>query len=373
MTDDITHQATLPDLELPEYHGRKPVGMRTSISGVGNRITREHGIGDRTVAVVEIRCASAGHKEIDDALHYVETFKVLDFYELDRDAGARLLSTVRSAYRTAADQVKGVEPLPGAGAIGYTDASGVVLTEAEVAALRGDPVRVLLTEQLTPAVIVYDNGHRDLWPDEYPKDTPRPVVGESRYVGGEPLEVVELLHHETGERLELHPLAVDDSPAFTMPDVREELLVDGVPSGVFVSPGEEIAITVGGEPLPVTPPIDTSAGTLATNTGDAFYGDDDPDPSAELESGTLDDGSTLDDDAPDWEAPTPPRPLLPGEGDEPTEADRDALKSNAKTINAALRDISDTATLRRMHSAELQGRNRRIVLADITARIEALG
>lgn len=375
MTDEISHQPTIPDLELPSYHGRKPVGMRTSISGVGNRITREHGIGDRTVAVVEIRCSSAGHKEIDDALHYVETFKVLDLYELDRDAGARLLSTVRSAYRTADDQVKGREPLPGAGHVGYADASGVVLTEVEVAALRGDPVRVLLTEQLTPAVIVYDDGTRDLWPDEYAKDAPRPIVGETRTVNGETSEVVELLHHETGERLELHPLSNgDDTDEALAYFGAPELAADGLPADpeFDVDPPS-------GDPVPESPPIDTSAGAIATNTGDAFYGDDDPDP-ADLDGvgpfdqdASLDDGTSLDDDAPadDWEPPTPPRPLLPGEAEAIDVVE--ILKGNAKSINAKLPEISDLFTLRRLRQAEMDGRARKIVLSDLADRIEAVG
>ena len=207
---DVVHQPTLPALELPEYHGRAPVGMKTAVSGAGNRVTRPHGIGDRVVLVIEAKVKKAGYEETDDGLVYAETLKVVDLFELDRDPGARLISTVRSAYRTAEDSIKGRAAIPDLGDVGYTDANGVVLTPKEVAALRGDPVRVLVTEGLTPAVVVFDDGHRDLWPDDYDKDEPRPFVGQTYHPGTkDEISVVELLHHVTGERLEIPPEVVE--------------------------------------------------------------------------------------------------------------------------------------------------------------------
>ncbi len=200
--DDFTHQPSLPTLELPEYHGRKPSGMRSALNGAGTRITRSHDIGDRVVFVVEGRVKSAGHDETDkDGLVYVEKIKVVDLFELDRDPGARLLSTMRSAYRTADDARNGKAAVDGLGDVGYVDVSGVALLPSEVASLRGDPVRVLVTEHLTPAVIVYGDGTRELWPDDFPKDAPRPFPGEIVTRAGEARLVDELLHHETGEKL----------------------------------------------------------------------------------------------------------------------------------------------------------------------------
>ena len=62
--------------------------------------------------------------------------------------------------------------------VGYTDGSGVVLTPREVAALRGDPVRAMVTDDLAPVVVVYDDASRQLWPDEYAPDQPRPAIGD---------------------------------------------------------------------------------------------------------------------------------------------------------------------------------------------------
>ncbi len=229
---EVTHQPTLPTLELPDYHGRLPAGMKTALSGAGNRIARPHSLGDRVVLVVEAKVKKAGHEETDDGLIYVEALKVLDLFELDRDQGSRLISSVRSAYRTADDMVKGKTPLPNYGEVGYTDASGVVLTPAEVASLRGDPIRVLATEALTPAVVVYSDATRELWPDEFPKDAPRPHVGETYHGDSGPLVVERLLHHETGEELGATAPATASCECGHVPDLFQRgtppLLVDGV-------------------------------------------------------------------------------------------------------------------------------------------------
>lgn len=195
---EVEHQPTLPDLELPDYHGRAPIGMRTALAGAGNRIARAHGIGDRVVLVIEAKVKKAGHEDTDDGLVYVETHKVVDLFELDRDPGARLLSHLRSQYRQAKDAAEGRVPIDGLGDEGWTDASGVALTAQELAERRGDPVALLGAQDATPAVVVYENGERALWPDEYARDFRRPRAGDLHEAG----LVVELLHHETGETLE---------------------------------------------------------------------------------------------------------------------------------------------------------------------------
>lgn len=327
-TPEISHQPQLDGLELPEYHGRKPVGMKTALTGAGTRIARAHGIGDRVVLVIEAKVKKAAHEETDDGLVYSETLKVVDLFEIDRDPGSRLLSAVRSAYRTAEDAVKAREPLRGAdgtpeadmGEVGYTDASGIVLTPAEIAAIRGEPARALLTEQLTPAVIVYDNRERALWPDDFPKDTPRPALGQAF---GE-LVVAELLHHETGEVIA--SLDVD----------RVEIIDDDDPV-LDEAPDDE------GDPFPA--------------------------------DASLDDGTSLDDDADDWEEPTPPRPLLPGEGDElpdnvtplrpsePTEPNLDdhaykMVDRGVAELREMISGVADEILLRRYLAAEHAGRGR---------------
>lgn len=200
-----TKQEALPGIgELPEYHGKQPVGMRTTLAGAGNRVAAPHTIGDRVVLVVEARVKAAGHKDTDGGLLYVETLKVADVFELGNDEGARLLATMRSLHRHDAT----TSPLPTLGDVGYTDASGVVLTPDELAALRGDPVRAILSPELTPVVVVYEDGSRDGWPDDYAKDCPRPKAGERWTTDRGELLVMQILHHETGEALEVAPDAV---------------------------------------------------------------------------------------------------------------------------------------------------------------------
>lgn len=178
---EVVHQPPLaPTMELPEYHGRKAVGMKTGVSGAGNRISRPHSLGDRVVAVIELKVKSAGHEETDDGLVYVEKVKVVDFFEVQGDAGRRLLSTMRQAHRAADDDANGRAPLSDdLGAAGVTDASGVALTPEELASLHGnDPVRAMLDETLTPVVVVYADGGRELWPDDFDSGVPRPNLGD---------------------------------------------------------------------------------------------------------------------------------------------------------------------------------------------------
>ena len=215
---------TLPGLELPDYHGRAPVGMRTSLNGAGSRVSRAHSIGDRVVLVIEARVKSSGHEDTDDGIVYVEKLKVSDLFEVGGDNGRRLIQHVRSLYRTAEDAVKGRAPLPDLGEVGYTDENGVVLTPKEVAERRGDVLGAFRTEgDDLPAVIVYDDGSRDLWPDDHPKDTPRPKVGEKWTTDRGDLVVVELLNHETGEPITAPPPPpAGEVPALPEPEAEPE-------------------------------------------------------------------------------------------------------------------------------------------------------
>lgn len=211
ISTEIVHEPTLPELELPDYHGRKPSGMKTAITGAGNRLSRAHEIGERVILVIEAKVKKAGHEELDDGLEYVEGLKVVDLFEIGGTPGKRLLSSVRQAYRLADDQVKGKKALEhddvDLGSAGVTDSSGNVLTPAELAELRGDPVRAMLEDATTPVVVVYSDGAREIWPDEFEKDAPRPKAGDRFEVEGETgpgayVYVEELLHGDTGERLD---------------------------------------------------------------------------------------------------------------------------------------------------------------------------
>jgi len=359
---DVIHQPTLPEMELPDYHGRKPVGMKTALAGAGTRVTRPHTIGDRIVLVIEARVKKASHEDTDDGLVYAESLKVLDLFELTGDQGARLISTVRSLYRTADDAVKGRRPLPDLGETGYTDGSGVVLTPAEVAELRGDPVRAMLSLDLQPAVIVYEDGARDLWPDDYPKDAPRPKVGERYLTDAGEVLVEKLLHHETGEEISVEPVSVaeiitkavvDMANAEEAGDVAglDKILDDTVekliPSNVIPIRGE----------LPELPDdVDPFAGEL----GDSVSGE--------------------------WETPDPRTPeqivedLANAEIEQflPTTVDFAFVDRSVDAVHAALVDVTELPHAIRILRAEQQGRGRGLkpragALSWIEAKLVELG
>ena len=338
-TPEVEHQPTLPDLELPDYHGRQPVGMRTSLTGAGNRIARAHGIGDRVVLVIEAKVKKTGHEDTDDGLLYVETHKVADLFELDRDPGARLLAHLRSQYRQAKDSAEGRVPIPELGDEGWTDANGVVLTAAELAERRNDPVALLGARDATPAVVVYENGERALWPDEYERDFPRPHAGDEHAAG----TVVELLHHETGETLE---------------DLRR------------ADPAPELA----GEK---DHDVD---GFVVGSSGELDDQDDDEDPYE------LDDADEVDTYAdvvpfekPEKAAEAPP---LPGEEELarrlPTSVDFAFVDTTVPILAEKLAEVVDVEHLRRLVEAERQGRGRGLVarkgaLDALYARLAELG
>lgn len=354
MTEPTHNQPALTGMELPEYHGRKPVSMKTALSGAGTRVTRPHSIGDRVVLVIEAKIKSAGHEDTDDGLVYAEKLKVLDLFELEHDQGSRLLGTVRSLYRTGEDAARGKRPISGEGVdlgdVGYTDGSGVVLTAAELAELRGDPIRAILSDQMTPAVVVYDDGHRDLWPDDYARDVPRPAVG---YLledsAGNMVRVVSLLHHETGETI---------------------ASADDIEGAAF------------------EPPADVDDGDMVPGAEEADSDDETPDNVRELRpSGAVPDlpaeadpyAGDLGDDVEGWETPDPATAERLAASAEttaieaalPTAADFEFVDCQIPELVGKLAGITDVDHARRLELAEKQGRGR--ALKPRAGALKALG
>lgn len=399
--DDVTHQPTIPDLELPEYHGRRPVGMRTSLLGAGSRITRPHTIGDRIVLVIEARMKADGHDETDDGLVYSEKHKVLDFFELEGDRGARLLSTLRSLYRTGEDAIKGRRPIPDLAETGYTDASGVVLTPAEVAELRGDPIRAVLAPELTPAVIVYDDGARDLWPDDYPRDTPRPRVGDWLRIESDglgPVRVERLLHHETGEEFTAPPTADEARADRDAADGRCSCGAESLAAGTGVELAGTLHRTNGPcyhvEPGTAPPSVADLEETLTAGlaeeahvAGLASVSEIRPGAAAEIPDLPDAFSGDLGDNVAGWEDPDPATAerISAAEAEEtarveallPTTADFDVVALGLKELRPKLAAVDDLAQARRLESAEKQGRGkgqkpRVAALTMIRARIAEL-
>lgn len=137
-------QPALPELDLPDYNGRRPVGMKTAVNGAGNRVYRPHTIGDTVTLVIEAKVSDAGHKQTKDGLLYVEKYQVADVFEADGETGKHLLLGLRTAYRLADDERHGRKQLPLAGMPpilgpdGWTDGSGRLLLPEELAEIRGE-------------------------------------------------------------------------------------------------------------------------------------------------------------------------------------------------------------------------------------------
>ena len=231
----------LPGMELPEYHGRPADGMKSSITGAGNRVSTPHEIGQRLVLVVEVEVVGSGHKSIAKKLTYVEALSVVDLFEVtDAKAAARLLSAMRETYRTAEDNRLGRTPLaPGMGEEVHTDESGNILGPPDLAAVRGDPVAAMLDERVSPAVVVYSDGAREMWPDEFPKDDPRPGAGERfNEVGGAPVYVEKLLDTLTGETIAEWTREQED--ARLLAEEAAALAAEAVVDGGYVGPSQDV-------------------------------------------------------------------------------------------------------------------------------------
>lgn len=207
-------QTSLPDFDLPPYKGVKPQGMKTALTGAGNRISRAHTIGDRVVLVIEAKVKRAGHEDTDDGLLYTEQFKVVDMFEVDDPAAGRLLSQVREAYREADDERHGrmplLEPDPPAPDPGWTDEAGTVMTPDEVAEATGTPGPVAGAEPgpgPSPArasvIVVFSDGARQLWPVEFEAGEACPSAGDRFEVEeGGFVHVAQVLDQDSGELLE---------------------------------------------------------------------------------------------------------------------------------------------------------------------------
>lgn len=192
--------------------GRTPSGMKTSIGGAGNRITRVHELGERVVLVIEAKVKRSGHEETEkDGVLYAEVLKVSDLFELELEPGRRLLSALRQSYRTAAGEppLTNGDETAGEGIEVALDAAMVAYTPAELAELRGDPSKALGDERLDHVVLVFDDGSRGLWPDDWAGtgQSRAPIGGTMRRPGstkpGDVGQVVELLDATTGESLDL--------------------------------------------------------------------------------------------------------------------------------------------------------------------------
>jgi hypothetical protein len=205
----------LPFPALPDYHGVTPTGMRTAITGTGNRTTAAHEIGDTVVLVVEARVTEAGHLETKDGLVYRERLATKDLFEIPAERGKLLVNGLRQALADGTGTLPGVvDTEVAAGERVLTDASGVVATPAEVADLHGIP----LDPRLAPVILRFSDTSTGRWPDDWAGlgiAERAPIGGFMRHPGatdpGDTAQVIEVLDDDTGETLERWTEADEDT------------------------------------------------------------------------------------------------------------------------------------------------------------------
>ncbi len=204
--DDIDIQTAMPE-PIPEFEGIRPVGVVTRVNGTGERITRGMHLGERGVLVVEYEVSNVGHGRTAQGVKRIQTLGSLDLFELEGRAGQRILNALRQAHKASDDLRHGRADLLGEHAgqagwkmtpDGWTDSTGRLLSDEELAEIRGTLIEKAANDpQLDPVALVFSDGSRTLWPDDYPAGTARPWAAD--FVGE--LQVREVLDGMTGEQL----------------------------------------------------------------------------------------------------------------------------------------------------------------------------
>jgi len=151
-------------IDLPEFEGTIPVGVVTSVTGTGQRITRPIHYGEKIVLVVEAEATNIGHRKTTDGMKRVHTLSAVDLYELPGEAGQKLLRQQRAEWRVADDQVHGRQ------ALGLDDTTqavlsvdGVILTAREIAEQRGDS----MPDDDASLIVEFEDGTRGVWPEDW--------------------------------------------------------------------------------------------------------------------------------------------------------------------------------------------------------------
>lgn len=227
MTDEAqAAEATEVPFDLPDFEGQKPVGVQTSISGTGQRITRPLHIGQRVILVVEAEVSGVNHKE-SGGLKRIQTLAVKDLYEAEGKDGAKLLSGMKLRAKKSEDARSGKLAIPtideqAAGVEVTVDENGTALTPEEVAAARGDDAAGdLIDEGPVPVVLYFSDGSRSLWPDDYVNTDYKtdPYAGDfmpnpNRDNKTEDLRVMKVEDVETGETIEEWTQEKEDAALF---------------------------------------------------------------------------------------------------------------------------------------------------------------
>lgn len=210
MADDDDETGTAQHtLELPEFDGIIPVGVLTAITGAGQRIHRAIHHGEKLVLLVEAEVADVRHPKTKEGIKRKHVLSVVDLYEVPGDAGKRMLTHLRQSYRQDDDARNGRRSLlgdhsPVLGPKGWTDANGNLLSDEDLAELRGVSFLAAANDPSLDGVdVVFADGGRMRWPSDFgPEPGSRPRVGDFLTDSDDPRQVRLLVDPASGDVLD---------------------------------------------------------------------------------------------------------------------------------------------------------------------------
>ena len=191
--DDDTPGPVYQAADLGEFEGRKVGAVANRLAATDVDIARALHHGDTVLLFVQAKVADVGFRA-DGTLTRTQKLVADTILEVvDRDWGDETLTRLRRAKLRTDDAAQGRT------AMGIkTTADGVVLTPGDL----GDDGPLPLPPDDGEVVVVFADGERALWPDEFAVDiVERPGVGDRLSIADEDVErtVVQLLDPVRGD------------------------------------------------------------------------------------------------------------------------------------------------------------------------------
>lgn len=178
--------------DLGEFEGRKVGAVANRLAATDVDIARALHHGDTVLLFVQAKVADVGFRA-DGTLTRTQKLVADTILEVvDRDWGDETLTRLRRAKLRDDDAAQGRT------AMGIkTTADGVVLTPGDL----GDDGPLPLPPDDGEVVVVFADGERALWPDEFAVDVDRPGVGDRLSIADEDVvrTVVQLLDPVRGD------------------------------------------------------------------------------------------------------------------------------------------------------------------------------
>ena len=190
--DEDTPRPVYQAADLGEFEGRKVGAVANRLAATDVDIARALHHGDTVLLFVQAKVADVGFRA-DGTLTRTQKLVADTILEVvDRDWGDETLTRLRRAKLRDDDAAQGRT------AMGIkTTADGVVLTPGDL----GDDGPLPLPPDDGEVVVVFADGERALWPDEFAVDVERPGVGDRLSIADEDVErtVVQLLDPVRGD------------------------------------------------------------------------------------------------------------------------------------------------------------------------------